>query len=86
VFTAFTQRVHLHQHRKHLVWQVLRNFIAATERLTYRSAHHGSLLPSCEATNHSHGLIEGGDLSRAQYPLRSSRELREGTDKWFLWV
>ena len=38
----------------------------------------------CKATNHSHSLIEGGDLSWAQSLLRPSQELREGTDKWFL--
>jgi hypothetical protein len=41
-------------------------------------------LPSCKATNHSHSLIEGGELSWAQSLLRPSQELREGTDKWFL--
>jgi hypothetical protein len=56
--TIFTQCVYLQQEREHFVWQVLRNsqvlrnFGAAPQRLTYRSAHGNS--PGClrgKATN-----------------------------------
>jgi hypothetical protein len=82
---VFMQWVHLHQQPKQFVWQVSRNFIAGclVPDLSQR-ARRIAPLPSCKATNHSHSLIEGGELSWAQSLLRPSQELREGTDKWFL--
>jgi hypothetical protein len=63
------QCVYLQQEREHFVWQVLRNFGAAPQRFTYRSAHGNS--PGCLRARqpiNSHSLIEGGDL-----PLRNLR-------------
>jgi hypothetical protein len=41
-------------------------------------------LLSCKATDHSHSLIEGGDLSLRNLPSPPLTRLREGTDKSFL--
>jgi hypothetical protein len=38
----FVRCVDPHQQRQHFPWQILRNFIAAPQRLTYRGAHGGS--------------------------------------------
>ena len=85
---VFMPCAHLQQERKHFVWQVLRNYGAAPQRFTYRSAHGGfAPLLSCKATNHSHSLIEGGDLPCAQSPSPPLTRLREGTAKTFQkWV
>ena len=67
------------------MWQGLQNFDSGSSalRLSQRARRIARLL-SYRAANHSHNLIEGGDLSWRNLRLRPSRKLREGTDKSFL--
>jgi hypothetical protein len=73
-----------HHEREHFAGQFLWNFVAAAERLTYRSEHVGSrrflrvgrpirLVARLKLIFHGRNLC-----------VRPSPELREGTDKWFL--
>jgi hypothetical protein len=63
------QCVYLQQEREHFVWQVLRNFGAAPQRLPIaaRTAIRPVAFVARQPIN-SHSLIEGGDL-----PLRNLR-------------
>jgi hypothetical protein len=80
----FMPCVELHQERKHFAWQFLWNFIAAVQRLTYRSEHGGSrrlvrVRQAIALVAGSKAICHGRNLSFAPL-IRAKRRNRQ----WFL--
>ena len=83
---VFTRCVHLHQERKHFLWQVLVELWNGSSALHLsQHARRIARLLSCKATNHSHNLIEP-DLSwrnlRLRPIMRAKGRNRQIVPKW----